>query len=386
MAIPDTAARPFAGNRLLLAGAGLAAGLLLAEGLLALLWPQVHRLPAVWEHDDRLGWRHIPGASGRLVTPEFDVEYRIDGQGLRSHRHLDTGLADESGLLLFGDSFAEGWGVDVELGLAAQLEGALVAVGRPAVVHNFGVAGYGTDQELLAFEARSDAYLADLVIVLFYGNDLWNNVSRRGIGAERGLKPRFELGHGGLRLTGVPVPRTPPSPTDFRSDLARHSHVGALLRKAWAPQPLGEEQLVMYYGGLYGRDAERFRSLWELTEQVLAAFAGAARRQGTRFALVYAPAIVQIDDGDWRAKRDLHGLAGEDYDLTKPSRELRDIAGRHEIPFLDLYPDFASAAPGTTLFYRDSHWTPVAHQVAAQAVARFVLAENLLPARSAGDG
>ena len=365
----------------LLALAGIGSGLLIAEGVLALLAPQIHRLPDVWAADAHLGWRHIPGASGHLVNPEFDVEYRIDELGRRQHLHAGEPTSG-SRIQLFGDSFAEGWGVDVERGLAAQLEAELTTRSPSVTVANYGVAGYGTDQELLLFEAQGAARDPDLVLVLFYGNDLWNNASRWGIGAERGPKPYFRVGaDGALQLLGVPVPVPAPREPGRVQYLAERWHVVALARKASLPEAIGQAQKGEFYAALYGRDEERYAPLWTLAERLLAAFAERARRAGARFAVVYAPAIVQVEVDDWRTKRDLHGLTG-DFDLMAPNRMLGQIAGRQGIPYLDLCPDFVGAAAGATLFYRDSHWTAAGHALAARVLAQFVAQRGLLPAET----
>lgn len=363
------------GRLLLLAVSGIL-GVLLAEVVLTLVAPQIHRLPTVWEPDERLGWRHIPGARGRLINPEFDVEYRIDDQGRRSHKRVS---AAATRIVLFGDSFAEGWGVDVDAGLAARLEASLAASGRPAAVDNYAVAGYGTDQSLLLYEATPGVRGADLVLLLFYANDLWNNMSRRGIGAQRGRKPYFLPGISGrLRLEGVPVAPPPRRKSSAWRYLGEHLHLAALLHRALQPPPVSSTNVTHYYGGLYGRDQSSYGPVWDLTEKLLARFAERTRLAEARFVLVYAPAIIQIEADDWRTKRDLHDLTG-DYDLDQPSRRLAAIAERHRIPWIDLLPDFRRAARDTVLFHRDSHWNEAGHRVAAAAVARFLKQRALLP-------
>ena len=68
-------------------------------------------------------------------------------------------------------------------------------------------------------------------------------------------------------------------------------------------------------------------------------------------------------------KRQLHGLAGEDYDLQKPNRLLRAIANDHGISFVDLTPRFVAEGRTRTLYFRDSHWNEAGHALAAEVVA-----------------
>jgi hypothetical protein len=75
-------------------------------------------------------------------------------------------------------------------------------------VLNFGVSGYGTDQEWLLYQAVGRRYCPDLVLVALYGNDLRENQAA----AAPSPKPLFRPAGGTLALTNVPVPRPVPAP------------------------------------------------------------------------------------------------------------------------------------------------------------------------------
>jgi hypothetical protein len=360
--------------------ASLAAGLLLGEGLVGRVAPQVYRRPPVWQFDPQLGWSHLPSSSGRLVSPEFDVEFRIDRASFR-----DRGFAQEKPpsiwrALALGDSFVEGWGVPVEASVSKRLEVELgtAFAGRQVEVLNLGVAGYGTDQELLLYGQVGRRYQPDWVLLFFYGNDLWNNAARKGIGAERGDKPHFVLGEDGqLRLTGVPVRRTPfwdehaweERPWSQRLDryLSQHWHLYVLVRRSLAPE-VPERQQQDYYQGLYSAgDDPGWERIWELTGRLLQEFRAQVAGSGARMLLVYVPAIVQVEEENWRSKRQLHGLVGE-YDLDRPNRRLTDFSEQYHIPYLDLTAPFRLAAQAEVLYFRDSHWNPRGHALAASLV------------------
>lgn len=298
-----------------------------------------------------------------MVTPEFNVAYRIDSNGRRQHSR-DNNATPERRLLLFGDSFAEGWGVDVDDGLAARLD-----VELPSFqVTNFGTAGYGTDQELLLFQQEGESLDPDLVIVLFYGNDLWNNVSRRGIGARRTAKPVFRPdANGVLRLQGTPIPITEPEPPDWRRTLIEHVHLAALVQRALADAPLASRQMRDFYGGLYTEDP-RFSQVWFLTESLLREFRRRVEAAGSAFRLVYIPAIVQVETDNWESKQRLHELTGT-YDLDLPNRRLHNITTRLGIDFTDLTPGIRAAAQDRRLYFDDSHWNEEGHAVAAGILA-----------------
>ena len=144
--------------------------------VLHLFYPQVFRRPEVWRFDAELGWSHLADSAGRLVSPEYDVEIRINSMGLRDREYARGKPAGSRRIALFGDSFVEGWGMPIDRVLNRQLEICLQEGGERVEVANFGVAGYGTDQALLFFEQEGQRFDPDEVLLFFYSNDLWNNL------------------------------------------------------------------------------------------------------------------------------------------------------------------------------------------------------------------
>ncbi|NKB67452.1 MAG: hypothetical protein GKR89_10355 [Candidatus Latescibacteria bacterium] len=363
---------------------GLLIGLLLGEGLVWLVAPQVHRRPHVWQFDADLGWGHIPGASGRFVAPEFTVDLVINADGLRDREFPRQKPPGRWRLLALGDSFIEGWGVNLQSSVSKQLENRLQAAGETAEVINGGVAGYGTDQELLFFEKVGQRFGPDLVLLFFYGNDLWNNVQARGIGSERGYKPLFRLDpRGQLQLGGVPVRKHPfwdearraarPWHIRLGAYMYEHWHLYVLIYKALAEEvPRGTQQ--DFYGGLYG-DSKRYEPVWAQSEALLALFKKRVERTGAQLLVVYIPSIVQIEEEDWSSKRQLHGLVGQ-FDLQKPNRLLGAITARQGIDFVDLYQPFKEAAKERVLYYRDSHWNEAGHALAGQVLGDYLQAQR----------
>ena len=93
--------------------------------------------------------------------------------------------------------------------------------------------------------------------------------------------------------------------------------------------------------------------------------------------LVYVPAIVQVEETNWRSKRDLYGLIGE-FDLQKPNREIARLAAAYGIPLLDLYEPFMRVSEREELYYRESHWNVRGHALAANLIGDYLLQQGLL--------
>jgi lysophospholipase L1-like esterase len=294
---------------------GLLAAPLFAEGLYRLLLadhlgPTTH--PAYVIHDSDLGWAYRPGASARHRTEEFDVGIRIHERGFRGAPwQLDLQVGRRR-LLLLGDSYAFGWGVEEE-----HSAGSLLASSAPGwTVFNAGVSGYGTGQQRLLLERLLGELRPDAVVVLFCENDLFENGSERSYGKR---KPWFALDSGELVLGGWPV-REP--------WLERHSLLWrALVKGAWSHA--------------FARRVRDPAGEWDLAHALLLSMRDRLQARGGG-----VPLLVASESG-----------------------QLADWAGRQPgIEAVDLRPALATAGE-LARFPRDGHWTAEGHARVAEALA-----------------
>ena len=154
-----------------------------------------------WKYDPLLGWAHEPGQEGIFETPQFRTAVRINENGLRDQGHSYERQNDIERILVLGDSFAWGYGVEESERFSQRLEEAL-----GVDVINAGVSGYSTDQELLWYRNEGIKYETDLVILVLAGNDVGDNDQQ--IVSTIYYKPNFVLEEGQLVLKGYPVPKT----------------------------------------------------------------------------------------------------------------------------------------------------------------------------------
>ena len=154
-----------------------------------------------WKYDSLLGWTHEPGQEGIFETPQFSTVVRINEDGLRDRRHSYESESDIERILVLGDSFAWGYGVEESERFSQVLEKSL-----DVEVINAGISGYSTDQELLWYKNEGIKYETDLVILVIAGNDVGDNEQQ--LVSTIYYKPKFVIADGELVLTGYPVPET----------------------------------------------------------------------------------------------------------------------------------------------------------------------------------
>lgn len=346
---------------------GVLLALALAEVALRVLQPipdVANPLYAFHEADPVLGWRGKPNARMRFRRPDFDVFVAHGPEGFRAPDPAPP-ASPHCRLLVLGDSFVWGWGVGQGEVVTDEIQRS-----RPdCAVVNRGVNGFGTAQQLLLLRRELATTRYDAVALLFYGNDVADNLS-----SKRGRRPLFVLDEGRL----VPRNQPPAALIDpVQRALRDYSRVyqtldfgASVLEHAWErPTPL-PAQIARAGKNL------RFEDLpgAAVTLALLDTMAQEARDAGSRFVL------ISIPNGS-----ELTALTSP-YPVVRATRALLEEASRrHGIPWIDLTPAFhAATQAGAALVYpRDAHWTPAGHRLAAESL----LAAGLLtdPGAPLGD-
>ena len=214
-----------------------------AEGVARLMGLEPRRTSrgdrGLWRYEPLRGWGHLAGASGEDFRGGPDRgAVRINAQGFRG---LDFARNKGKGarrILLLGDSFGFGVGVDESHTAAARLAELVNADreltgGSPVQVFNLSVSGYSTDQQVLTFESEGAILDPDVVILLMCDNDFDGNME--GFAYRRYYKPRFLLDSGNVRLVDTPAPRAERR-RPVRTWLFDHSAFQSAL-VGWAERP-----------------------------------------------------------------------------------------------------------------------------------------------------
>jgi GDSL-like Lipase/Acylhydrolase family len=293
--------------------------------------------PKVAVHDPLLGWRLRPEARERHRTAEYDVAVRVNSQGFRADReYAEVPPPGVTRVVAVGDSFTYGQGVEAHEAFPALLERSLPA----AEVVNLGVAGYGTDQQLLMLESRGLRFRPDVVVLGLYMTNVFRNDDPvHGPFA----KPVFRRGaDGALVLANVPVPAAGAAAVPRETGLVARSR---LLGKVW--------DRLEYRG---------FGEVWEVTEEILERFAAVSGKAGARLVVVVIPTEGAIHGGSV-------GRALQAQSLRRLMATLPE--GAH-VTAVDTTPALLAAREKGELLYFsvDGHLTAAGHRVVAREILR----------------
>lgn len=301
-------------------------------------------------HHPLRGWTGRPDLDEAFVRPDFAIRVRTNAAGFRT-RALEPVDEAVRHVVVLGDSFAWGWGVERDERFDTVLER---ASDGGVVCTNLAQPGYGTDQQLLTLREHGAALQPDVVLVLFSHNDLKNVAAAQQYGKP---KPRFVLDpDGGLELTRVPVPNDPEAWRERRAQaLQLEVELGPVRR--W----LERSQLFNWIAARRmeptdgaERRAASDRQVLERGRALAAALLRAIDREceglGARLVVAWNPRRPEVEgrvDGGWQEELE-QGLEGvETVDLG----------------------DVLAACGGRLYFREDPHWTARAHGCVGRALA-----------------
>ncbi len=297
-----------------------------------------------WAYDPVLGWAHQPGQRGRFSHRDFSVSVSINSYGLRDREYPLERVPGNRRMLVLGDSFTWGFGVEQDEAFSEILERR-----HPDwEIINAGVSGYGTDQQLLWLERRGIAFQPDVVLLAFHEGDVKDNNLQSRYGYR---KSGFVLEDDRLSLVGVPVEQAS----------ARERFDRFLFYNTWLFHRLNILSKTLRIALAERRDEKdpeppAGRSTpekpdptrdYRVTTRLLERLHATVEDAGARLV------VMSIPMGD-------------------PDPPLVETLARIGVPHLDLRAALR-AAEEPIRFEHDMHWTPEGHRVVANALEAFLV-------------
>jgi hypothetical protein len=244
-------------------------------------------------YDADLGWAPKKNFMGIHEKDGFAVPVHQNQFGLRASKNLlMKNPAAKRRIIVLGDSYVWGYGVgDIDIFTALDLSHYGVEL------INFGVSGYGTDQEYLLYKKMGkDFEVNEVTLVITPYNDFMNNIEGKQYGYK---KPYFKIANDQLQLISEHVQPYPLK--NIRSwlneNLFAFNYINSLVRnfkqslesrKKGASAP---KQAVLNSGSV--TDPDRYSI--ELTIRIVDDLRNLVESQGRKFSVVFIPYKVHIN-------------------------------------------------------------------------------------------
>lgn len=300
-------------------------------------------------------WQYKASFSQRHRTEEFSVEVRTSSGRLRS-----TELAPDGGpvrVLVIGDSFTFGWGVEEAERYSEVLAGLLGAAGRPVEVVNAGHWGYTFDQQYLLLRELLPRVKPHVVI---HGVHPGHVPTLQGHRLERSSTGELVA----ARNEAITVDER--GALRFRSDWLDRPPLGLRLvgiaARTVLNRRLARSQMTRELS-LYDPASTLFEREWDISRDVLRLTGRLLRTEGLPWVVALIPRDFQVSPLEWNGAAPAPGL-----DLELPTRRMAGLLEGTGARVIDLLPEFRRQYGPGLYFRMDPHWTPAGHALAARAL------------------
>lgn len=329
----------------------------------------------------------VPNAVLERVKDEFAVTYRINSLGLRNEEFSPQKPQNTFRILMLGDSYTFGIGVELEQTFSKQLE-KILNEGHPKrkiEVINAGVSSYSPIIEYLFLVTKGLSYQPDLVILNYDISDVQDDYKYGNIAD-------FDASGKPLKVNPIEVQYYfQEIKKGIASDipLLQKSQLRQFVMER-VYQLMGKRDIPYYYetakvisGNIeYDRDlpmrdnAGDWKKDFDRSARYLALIDDLLKEKGIGFALTSYPYGTLISEREWKIGRRLRGFDEKIY-TTKLFDYLQEFCAKRGIPFLNMMPAFQASKEFPLFYAYDGHFTPAGHAIAGRALAQFVQENNL---------
>ncbi len=380
-------------QNLLLVFFGFLAAFLLAE-IYTRLTEFKSVLPTECRSSDKIIHHKLkPNSNCKYVTPEWNIDYRINSLGLRDRQISKVKPEGFYRILILGDSFVEGQGVDLEETSVKKLENKLNEKYKNVEVINGGVISYSPVLEYLYLKNFGLKLKPDLVILDFDITDFQNELeyeknttsNEKGepiaVDPEKNLRKEFDQ----KNKTGgeVTIPFLPLVIKQFLHDNSKFYLFAAIKIKG-----LLGKAVPGYTKGDIRNDTfaltreekpEDYEKAFILPEKHLLLIKELLKKENIPFLLTAHPSAHQVSDKEWATGRLFHGFRiGKIYPL-RHIEDLEDFAKKENIEFISFLKTFKEGKEFPLFFPEDGHLTKRGHQIVANELLKFLTASSYIP-------
>jgi hypothetical protein len=359
--------------RLIAVCLGLAVAFGLAEVGVRLLRPQ-QTSPVQFACNPDLGDIPVPNQQGRHFVPgNYDFIYRNNSMGFRGSREFGPKPPGVVRLLLLGDSMTYGLGVNDDQTFACHLERNLREGQIPAEVVNSGCPGKGTDYELKLFQTRGVKLHPDVTVLCFFYNDFDDNARGEyyALKADGGLQAKpLDHSRGGLKTFLCRFPGYSWLISwSQAANLVKHAAVDYLVKRHHEGSGAAAGLVVSYADHGQGFATEPNK---QVTAVYVEHLREAVRRAGSELVVFYIPFAQEVET--YRRRQEF----SPEEQAIKEIIEAGGGALQSLTPWLAATPE-----PIRELYFAEGHWTPRAHLLSGQYMARYL---SSLPKFKEGGG
>lgn len=363
---------------------------------------------------------HRANVTKILKSLEFEYEFSTNDLGLRYPQIPLEKSPGEVRILLLGDSFTEGVGVQSSDTFGTDLESHYSSkLGNEVRFINAGLGGKGPVQYWRVFRDVGLKLDPDGLLICLYANDLMDtpeSLSREDLyrrhperyGVDKlvhSLLPRIYTIVGEAKRVLVREIRQYMGFVATVTKLAREHGIKEDAIQHWSktlPKELVEASdrnefnkallsIGLFHPNFWAESLDintpRAEQKYQALNIVLNEITGVARENGMAIGLIYIPVPLQYDQSRHESWNPwiIGGVNVREQwtrDVSEIQKRLADLARAKSIPFLDMTSVLrAEIKRGRVLNFKlDGHWNAEGHRVASKAIAEWIEESDVFPA------
>lgn len=307
-----------------------------------------------------LAWELIPQSSGVGKLGEL---YQINSAGFRDLEHPLKKKLGVPRIMVIGDSFTFGMGVNLDDTYPKQLEHFLNRADMPCEVINCGVIGYNMWQHYEMLDRKVLHYRPDLIILGVFEDDIGASVRPYKDPEDwKGVKFYHQNFFSGV-LSHLSLRNLIRNATALYEYKYRYRHGHNYMKgieerkKVWGPGNPTDVNYRIMSGKI---EKERYSEFSKKLKQ----FFRKANEAGSRVMIVMIPDSVQLSD----------------FHMQTVNRFVRQVCDEIGVPFLDMTPILEAEKNHASLylFPEDAHYAPKGLGLIAKSIADEIIRLGLL--------
>jgi hypothetical protein len=376
-----------------LVGSSILVGLLLLELAVRLVEPREVLREFFVRPDPVLHHKLLPSARGRHKTPEFDVAYVINSLGLRDREISREKPAGTSRILMLGDSFTEGNGVDQKETFSSRLQAMLdqAGFGKRWQVINAGVGSYSPLLEYLYLKNGGLDLQPDLVILNFDLSDFYDDIQYTQLA-------EFDANGDPVAVRAEPEREKGSWPVEilvgFKDFLKRHTRTYNFVRRRIGGYVEAARHKQNFSGDIRFDKYAMLREVGEpqddraatLSYRYLSKIRDLLQARGVDLWVTVYPYGLQVSAREWAGGRRFWGFETGKLYSTRPQGFVELFCRANHLTVINMCDDFREISRTVyPLYYEtDGHWLPAGHELVAKllyrALAPYLQARESKPA------
>lgn len=361
-----------------------------------------------FESVDGIGYFGKKNIEGIWSTPEFRIKIKHNSMGFRDDEHFLNKKNRIKRIIVLGDSFTWGWGIDKNDVFTEKLESKL----QNTEVINMGIPGSGIAQEYIILKEYALKFNPDIVILGFFLDDFlskkllekialrkiyWNKRISKTKFITYSEEKAYLSGNQYLKVPYISVGQQIiynqvtenikekvlnnfflTAQKFLRSHSALFNFIATKIKTTEKLEWL--RKIFIELGGMkklpdisiVASQALKLKDQWEYTGKALLKMKDLAERHDFKLIVVIIPEKPQVYKKFWSMISSQHNISADDLDL--PNRFIKETCEQNNIYVLDLLPEFRKYADkGENLYFDyDPHWNSRGHEVAGELIYDYI--------------